>query len=427
MPSQQRTKKSNSTKYYELLCVDKNATQDEIKKAHRKLALKCHPDKGGDPAKFQEINEAYDVLKNEEKRQIYDQYGEDAIKEGMGSGGGGGGGGGMADIFDLFGGGGGGRGRQRERRSEDVVHKLVVSLEELYSGATKKLSLARNLPCDSCRGSGSKSGKKYECQPCRGQGIQVHVRPIGPGMMQQFQSKCGSCNGAGFSTPPSDQCPACKGKCLVSEKKTFEIHIEPGMKNNHKITLSGEAGCSEAGLAAGDVVLIVTMREHDVFQRMNCDLVMEQPITLAQALCTATFYVKQLDGTILKIHTDPGDVIKPDTFKCVRDKGMPVHGRPYQFGNLYVRFRVKFPERLDAATIAAVSAALPMPPAEGGFHPTMDLDDAEEVTGLTSVGDINDELKGRTNFGKGHGTGTAYDEDEDEDPRGGQRVQCAQQ
>lgn len=162
----------------------------------------------------------------------------------------------MSDIFDLFGGGGGGRSR-REKRSDDVQHKLVCTLEELYNGTTKKLSLSRNLPCDGCKGSGTKSGKKYECSTCRGTGVQVHMRPLGPGMVQQIQARCSPCNGTGYSTPASDHCATCKGKCLVSEKKTFEIHVEQGMKAGARITLRGEAGCSEPGLAPGDVVLIV--------------------------------------------------------------------------------------------------------------------------------------------------------------------------
>ncbi|KAM3242773.1 hypothetical protein ACQJBY_055022 [Aegilops geniculata] len=151
-------KTSNNTKYYEVLGVSKTATPDELKKAYRKAAIKNHPDKGGDPEKFKELAQAYDVLNDPEKREIYDQYGEDAIKEGMG----GSGGADMHSPFDifeqLFGGGGGGfgggssRGR-RQKRGEDVVHTMKVSLEDLYNGATKKLSLSRNVLCGKCKGS----------------------------------------------------------------------------------------------------------------------------------------------------------------------------------------------------------------------------------------------------------------------------------
>ncbi|CAN4120141.1 unnamed protein product [Withania somnifera] len=151
-------KKSNNTRFYEILGVSKNATEDEIKKAYRKAAMKNHPDKGGDPEKFKEIGQAYEVLSNKHKREIYDEYGEDALKDG-------GTGGGMHDPFDIFesffgsgnpfGGGGSGRGR-RQRRGDDVAHPLKVSLEDLYTGITKKLSLSRNVICSKCSG-----GKLY--------------------------------------------------------------------------------------------------------------------------------------------------------------------------------------------------------------------------------------------------------------------------
>lgn len=410
----------NSQRYYDLLGVPKDASQDELKKAHRKLALKLHPDKGGDPDKFKEINEAYDVLKDPEKRRIYDQYGEEGLKEGMG----GGPSGGMADIFDMFmGGGGRGRGGPRERKSEDVVHKLQVSLEELYTGATKKLSLSRNLPCDTCKGSGSKTGKRVECQPCRGTGVQVQIRPLGPGMVQQIQARCPSCQGSGFSCPPGDACTNCKGKCLIAEKKTFEVHIEPGMKQGAKIVLRGEAGCSEPGLAPGDVVLVIVPREHEVFKRVHVDLIIEKKISLLDALCGCTLHIKHLDGRVLKITSPPGEVIKPDAFKCIKDEGMPVHGRPYQKGNLYVRFTVVFPDSLSPDVVAKLRAAgLPNNVAD---DTPMDTDDVEEVVQMVHVEDIEDELKSRVHMHKS--AGEAYGSDSDDDMPRGQRVQCAQQ
>ncbi|EFJ49194.1 molecular chaperone [Volvox carteri f. nagariensis] len=416
------SKKVNNNRYYELLGVSKDASLDEIKKAHRKLALKMHPDKGGDPEKFKEINEAYDVLKDPKKKEIYDQYGEDAIKEGMG---GGGGGGGMSDLFEQMFGMGGGRGRQRERKSEDVVHKLQVPLEDLYKGAIKKLSMSRQLPCDACHGSGSKTGKRYECQVCQGTGVQVHLRPLGPGMMQQIQSKCGNCAGSGYSTPLGDQCASCKGKCLVADKKTFDVHIDAGMKHGSKVVLRGEAGCSEPGLAPGDIILVVVQKEHDVFQRAGVDLVMERTISLTEALTGCTFTFKHLDGRVLRVAIPQGEVIKPGSFKCLQDEGMPFHGRPYQKGNLYVRFNVEFPEMLSEAQAQAIRAALPMPSAAANGTGTMDVDDVEDVHKISNIQDIESELKSRVNIAKG--TGESYDSDDDDDMPRGQRVQCAQQ
>lgn len=154
-------KKSDNTKYYETLGVSKSASQDELKKAYRKAAIKNHPDKGGDPEKFKELSQAYEVLSDPEKRELYDQYGEDALKEGMGGGGGGHNpfdifesffGGGGSPFGDSFAGGSGRGGGRRQRRGEDVVHPLKVSLEDLYNGTSKKLSLSRNVLCSKCKG-----------------------------------------------------------------------------------------------------------------------------------------------------------------------------------------------------------------------------------------------------------------------------------
>lgn len=200
----------------------------------------------------------------------------------------------------------------------------------------RKLSLSRKLPCTKCNGTGSKSGKRHTCSTCQGSGVQVHIRPLGPGMVQQIQSRCSDCQGSGYSSIPSecrllqsslcaasgpspaccqqykscrqlscgfcwekfvltsclwfhigDRCTACSGNCLVSEKKTFEVAIEPGMKNGQKITLHGEAGCTEPGLQPGDVILVLQQKEHDVFTRLPnpADIIFEKHISLKDALC----------------------------------------------------------------------------------------------------------------------------------------------
>eukprot|EP00775_Hariotina_reticulata_P012213 gene12213-12350_t len=423
MPGMGRPKRGNSTRYYELLGVSQEATPDELKKAHRKLALQHHPDKGGDSDKFKEINEAYDVLKDPEKRRIYDEYGEEAIKEGMG-----GGGGGMAgmDLFDILSGGRGGS-RTRERKSDDVVHKLAVSMEELYNGVTKKLSLSRKLPCTKCNGSGSKSGKRHTCDTCQGSGVQVQIRPIGPGMVQQIQSRCSNCQGNGYSSIPSDRCPSCTGNCLVSEKKTFEVPIEPGMKNGQKVVLRGEAGCTEPGLQPGDVILILQQKDNDTFMRLPnpADLIIQKQISLKEALCGCSFTIKHLDGRLIKITSPPGEVIKPNSFKVVAEEGMPTHGRPFIKGNLYIKFEVDFPETLDPEVVAALNQ-LPLGAATAdAVNGAMDADDAEECH-MKPVADFEDEIKGRARMAR-NASSNAYDsDDEDELPRG-QRVQCAQQ
>ncbi|KAJ6816905.1 dnaJ protein-like protein 2-like [Iris pallida] len=190
-------RKSDSTRYYEILGVSKSASPDELKKAYRVAALKNHPDKGGDPEKFKELSQAYDVLNDPEKREIYDQYGEDGLKEGMGAGGSGGHN--PFDIFEQFFGGGGfgggGSRVRRQRKGEDVVQTLKVSLEELYNGTSKKLSLTRSALCSRCHGKGSKSGASGRCYGCQGSGMKVVTRQIAPGMVQRMQLVCPDCRG----------------------------------------------------------------------------------------------------------------------------------------------------------------------------------------------------------------------------------------
>eukprot|EP00891_Asterochloris_glomerata_P004871 jgi/Astpho2/4871/Aster-05805 len=417
-----RPGKVDNSRYYDLLGVSKEASDAEIKKAHRKLALRHHPDKsGGDSKKFQEINEAYEVLKDQEKRRLYDQYGEEGVKE-MGQGGGPGGG--MSDIFEMFTGGGRRGGAPRERRGENVVHRLKISLDEMYNGAVRKLSLSRNIKCEPCSGSGTKSGRRYQCEVCHGSGIQVMMRPLGPGMMQQIQQPCQKCGQTGYSVPPNDQCPSCSGRGLIPEKKIFEVNIEKGHKHNAKVVLRGEAGYSEPGIQPGDVVFVLEARPHKVFKRLASDLVMDKEITLSEALTGTTFYITHLDGRSLEVKTEPGEVIKPDSWKCINDEGMPVHGRPFEKGNLYIRFLVQFPDTLSEQQVAALQQILPKPAQQQ--QSAMDSDDIEQVS-LRPIVDMEEELRARRQFQRAGGN-EAYESDSDEEGAGGgRRVQCAQQ
>lgn len=415
--------KSDNEKYYKMLGVEKTATQEELKKAHRRAAMKHHPDKGGDAETFRNINEAYDVLKDPKKREVYDQYGEDAIKEGMHESGGGGG---MADIFDMM---GGGRGRQRERKGDDVVHKLKVTLEECFNGSIRKLQLTRRMKCGTCNGTGSKSGKSTTCTQCNGQGVVLQMRQLGPGMVTQMQTTCPGCGGSGERVRPDDVCGDCGGKKLKAEKKVFEVPVEKGHANGMKVVLRGEAGYSDPRMLPGDIVFIIEEKEHATFSRKRADLFYNKEITLTEALCGVKFTIPHLDGRHLLIETKPGEVIKPGEYKAITDEGMPIHGNSFDRGTLYIQFTIKFPDTLSTSAMSALKAALPSSSAS-----SMDTDgaDVEEVE-LRPV-DVNAEIRNARARGASRGYGGSYGDDESDDDDmpgargpGGQRVQCAQQ
>lgn len=413
---------SDNTKYYEILGVSKTASQDDLKKAYRKAAIKNHPDKGGDPEKFKELAQAYEVLSDPEKREIYDQYGEDALKEGMGAGGGG------HDPYDIFSSffgdspfgsraGGSSRGR-RQRRGEDVIHPLKVSLEDLYSGTSRKLSLSRNVLCKDCKGKGTKSGAPSTCSGCQGSGMKVHIRHLGPNMIQQMQQHCNECKGTGETINAKDRCSKCKGEKVIPEKKVLEVHVDKGMQNGQKITFPGEAD-EAPDTVTGDIVFVLQQKEHPKFKRKGDDLFLEHTLSLTEALCGFQFILNHLDGRQLLIKSNPGEIIKPDQYKAINDEGMPMYQRPFMKGKLYIHFTVEFPDSLSPEQCKAVESVIPARSMKQLSD--MELDECEETT----MHDVDIEAEMRR---KQASAQEAYDEDEEMHEHGGaQRVQCAQQ
>ncbi|XP_049579997.1 dnaJ homolog subfamily A member 2b [Syngnathus scovelli] len=407
------------TKLYDILGVSPSASENELKKAYRKLAKEYHPDKNPDAGdKFKEISFAYEVLTTPEKKELYDRYGEQGLREG------GGGGPGMDDIFSHIFGGGlfgfmGGQSRGRNggrRRGEDMVHPLKVSLEDLYNGKTTKLQLSKNVLCGACNGQGGKAGAVQKCVACRGLGMRVVIRQLAPGMVQQVQSVCTDCKGEGEVISEKDRCKKCEGHKVSKESKLLEVHVDKGMRHGQKITFTGEAD-QAPGVEPGDIVLVLQEKEHDEFRREGNDLHMVQRIGLVEALCGFQITLMHLDGRQLLVKYPPGKVIEPACIRVVKGEGMPQYRNPFEKGDLYIKFDVQFPQNnwISPEKLNELECLLPA----RAEDPLISAD-AEEV-------DLTD-------FDRSQGSGggarrEAYNDSSDEEAGGhhGPGVQCAHQ
>lgn len=402
----------SNSRFYELLGVEKNASDDDLKKAYRRLAMRYHPDKcseDGAAEKFQEIQAAYEVLSNSEKRQVYDKYGEEGIKEGMDGSRGGGMPGGFP-FSSFFGGAFGGGGRETGvRRGEDAMHSLSVSLEDLYNGKTSRLSMSKNVICAPCKGKGGEGVRT--CTGCGGNGIRVVNRSMGFMQMQQ-QISCPDCSGEGEMI--KSRCTVCRGNKTVRETKTLEVHIEKGMVHGQKITFEGE-GDQTPGILPGSVIIVLQQKEHTRFKREGENLHVTHFINLVEALCGFQFVFNHLDQRKLLIQQTPGQVIKPGDIKSVANEGFPNWKRPFDKGYLFIKFDVQFPDSLPPRVLQNLEVLLP------SRAQVTYIEDEVYHCQLQSVDPAAHQARSSRR--------QATDEDDDDDPgmQGGpQRVQCAQ-
>lgn len=434
------------SKLYDILGVSTSANDSEIRKAYFKLAKIHHPDKSTESdetaeEKFKEIKFAYEVLTDKNKREIYDRYGLEGLKDGAGGDddffssmfGGGGGmggmfGGGMGGMGgfpfgDLFGGGGGHGRRQQKRRTQNMVYHLKVTLEELYNGATRSVELERSTLCGGCEGSGGKAGATQNCNKCQGRGFVMQYKQLGPGMVQQMQAICRDCNGEGEIINEKDRCKACVGKKTLKKKKTFEVHVDKGMQDGQKITYRGESN-QEPGVESGDLIVVLQQTQHEVFSRNHDDLFMSYTMNITEALCGFKTVIKQLDGRDLVLVQPPGEFLAPGSIRAVEKEGMPIYKNPFEKGNLYIKLDVKFPANysLNDDIIMKLEKLLPA-------KPKVDIPTGENVDEVSMVEyeSTRGSSKSKTRAGPSafHGMmGDDDDDDEGEGGPGGQRVEC---
>lgn len=340
------------------------------------MAKVHHPDKGGDEHYIKEINCAYEILSDPEKRAKYDKYGlaglqEDDAKDNR------------SDLFSMF----FGDRADRPRRGADINHTLKVSLGDLYKGKMVKLAITRNVIIGSVK----------ECNNCEATGSINVIRPVSLGYVEQVQMRCDDCRGDGYIFKTS------------RVREALEVCVERGMKHKQKIVVRNMADM-KPNTVPGDLNFILEVKEHPVFTRKGADLLISKKVSLNEALCGFEWKIEHLDGRNLIVRSTPGEVIQPQTadrkrfVKIISGEGMPSHGNPFIRGNLYVMFTVEFPSEgdLDEDVVATLRKLLPKPSSKSD---TADLDMDAETTEVVHLdaGDVKD-------FGKGGITSDSDDE-----------------
>ena len=343
--------------YYEVLGVDRNATEDQIKKAYRTIAIKYHPDRnpGNKEAeeKFKEAAEAYDVLHDPKKRQQYDQFGFDG-PTGSGFGGFGGASMNMDDIFSMFGdifggragfsGFGGGRPSAQQHRGSDLRLKVRLSLEEIANGVTKKFKVRKDVPCSHCQGSGAEAGSSDEiCQTCHGSGVITHTTQSIFGMMQT-QGVCPTCNGSGHVI--KNKCKHCGGTGVEKGEEVVEIKIPAGVAEGMIVNVPGKGNAGRNKGLNGDIQVFIEEEENDTFIRDDNDLIYNLLLDFPTAALGGEVEVPTIEGSKLKIKIEGGT--QPGKTMRLRGKGLPaVQGYGNGRGDLVVNVSVYVPKELS--------------------------------------------------------------------------------
>jgi DnaJ family protein A protein 2 len=331
---------------YSVLNIDKTASEQDLKKAYKKAALKHHPDRNKDnkqeaEVKFKEVSEAYEILNNPQKREIYDKYGYDMLQQMNG----GGGGEPHHDIFSQMFGGGGGRRREKEEDETDIVAMIDIDLADVFSGKKINKEFQYKKCCIICDGKGVKPGTTIkQCSVCNGRGIKVSMMRMGH-MVQQVQQECDSCNGSGKSYNRGDICKKCNMQKFTSDNDIVTIDIPVGIKTDEKLTFHNK-GHENDKRERGKMVLIVKVQDNEQFRRNGDDLHMENvDINLYESLVGTSLSIDYIDGEERHIKID--DMIEPGKKYKVDGLGMPIRDTPGMSGDLYITFNIEYPKAIE--------------------------------------------------------------------------------
>ncbi|KAJ3062147.1 DnaJ- protein scj1 [Podochytrium sp. JEL0797] len=337
--------------YYAILGVNKSALKREIKKAYKDLSKKYHPDKNpndkSSEEKFIECAQAYEVLSDDEKRRIYDQYGEEGLS-----------GNNQQfhnpfDIFSQFGFGGGGQRQQQERKGPETVMDLQVTLEELFNGEQVEVEINKQIICPICRGSGALHAHDVvKCTSCNGAGVKIVKQQLAPGMFQQMQTHCNVCGGKGKIVKST--CKSCHGDKVKRGSHQITVTVERGMADGQRVVFDSE-GDEHPDVTSGDVVFVVKTEPHPVFVRDANHLRTFKEITLRDALLGFKFDVMHLDGKSVTVSRE--GTTQPGFVQQIKGQGMPTHMYPSERGDLFVQYSVKLPDSLTTEQKKAVEKA----------------------------------------------------------------------
>ena len=340
--------------YYDILGIPRTADEKEVKKAYRNLARKFHPDVCKEPGaeeKFKEINEAYSVLSDSQKRQQYDQLGHDTFtnaSKGQYSGSGGFHGGGFSadfsgfgDIFDFFGGsyGGAGRGPRGPQAGNDILMRMEITLEEAVAGADKEIQVMHSEPCTACNGTGSETKKQKTCPRCNGTG---QLQQLSQTIFGQFvrMSTCNECLGRG--KVPEKKCPECRGSGSTRVKRTLSIHIPAGIDSGMRLRMEGYGEAGDSGAPSGDLFIEVHVRPHRQFVRSGDNLETNLEITPAQAVLGSVEEVETIDHRQVELSIPAG--VQHNTALKIPGEGVKRRGKP---GDLLIRLKIVVPKQVS--------------------------------------------------------------------------------